>query len=75
LGLLELPGNRLCFNRLRSGRFSPHQVGRSTRAVPNLSGWRRDHQAYFERNGGFDPEMLLVCERFRLVEDFGSRVL
>jgi len=36
-----------------------------------LEGWRRDHRAYFERNGGWDPEMILVCERFRMVEDFG----
>ena len=36
----------------------------------DLAGWRRDHQAYFERNGGFDVEMILVCERFKLVEDF-----
>ncbi|AQS49302.1 ASCH domain-containing protein [Thioclava nitratireducens] len=35
-----------------------------------LEGWRRDHQAYFERNGGFNPEMELVCERFRLIEDY-----
>ena len=35
----------------------------------DLAGWQRDHRAYFERNGGFDPEMQLVCERFRLVED------
>jgi len=34
----------------------------------NLEGWRRDHQRYFERIGGFDDEMLLVCERFKLVE-------
>ncbi len=34
----------------------------------DLDGWRRDHEAYFRRNGGFDPEMELVCERFRLVE-------
>jgi uncharacterized protein YhfF len=34
-----------------------------------LPGWQRDHQAYFERTGGFDPEMVLVCERFRLVRD------
>ena len=34
-----------------------------------LDGWRADHQAYFERNGGFDPEMMLICERFRVVED------
>jgi len=37
----------------------------------SLAGWQRDHRAYFERNGGFDPGMDLVCERFRLVEDFG----
>lgn len=37
-----------------------------------LDGWRADHQAYFERNGGFSPDMELVCERFKLVEDFGS---
>ncbi len=36
----------------------------------DLEGWRRDHQEYFERNGGFDKEMRLVCERFRLVHDY-----
>lgn len=30
--------------------------------------WRAEHEAYFERNGGFSPEMELVCERFKLVE-------
>jgi len=34
-----------------------------------LDGWRADHERYFTRNGGFDPDMMLVCERFRLVED------
>jgi uncharacterized protein YhfF len=32
-----------------------------------LEDWRRGHRAYFERNGGFDPEMMLWCERFRVV--------
>ncbi len=36
----------------------------------SLAGWRADHKLYFERNGGFDNEMLLVCERFKVVEDF-----
>ena len=36
----------------------------------DLEGWRRDHQKYFERTGGFDPEMTLVCERFKLVYDY-----
>ena len=34
-----------------------------------LEGRRCDHQAYFERNGGFDPKMWLVCERFQVVRD------
>ena len=37
-----------------------------------LEGWRNDHKVYFERNGGFDWEMELVCERFRLIEDLQS---
>ena len=37
-----------------------------------LEGWREDHRRYFERNGGFDPEMELLCERFRLVEDLAG---
>lgn len=36
------------------------------------AGWQRDHMAYFERNGGFDPAMELVCERFKVIEDLGS---
>ncbi len=34
----------------------------------SLEGWRRDHKRYFERNGGWSPDMLVVCERFRLVD-------
>lgn len=37
-----------------------------------LESWQAQHRAYFERNGGWDPEMMLVCERFRLVEDLAS---
>ncbi len=33
----------------------------------DLAGWQRDHKAYFERSGGFDSEMMLVCERFKLI--------
>lgn len=38
----------------------------------DLEGWRRDHQRYFERSGGFDEEMMLVCERFRLIHDYAG---
>jgi uncharacterized protein YhfF len=34
----------------------------------SLAYWRRGHEAYFARNGGFVPDMIVVCERFRLVE-------
>lgn len=37
-----------------------------------LGGWQAGHRAFFERNGGFDPQMELVCERFRLVADFAE---
>lgn len=36
----------------------------------DLAHWQQGYTAYFKRNGGFDPEMLLMCERFRLVEDY-----
>lgn len=32
--------------------------------------WQDGHRAYFTRNGGWSPEMLLVCERFRLISRF-----
>lgn len=35
----------------------------------SLEGWQQGHAAYFARNGGFTPELELVCERFVLVED------
>ena len=37
-----------------------------------LEEWRDGHRAYFTRNGGFDPGMMLWCERFRLVEVIGE---
>ena len=33
--------------------------------------WRDGHVRFFERNGGWSPDMMLVCERFEMVEDFG----
>ena len=37
-----------------------------------LEGWQDGHRHYFERNGGFAPEMELVCEQFRLIEDLSD---
>jgi uncharacterized protein YhfF len=36
----------------------------------SLADWRRAHRAYFGRLGRFSEEMMLMCERFRLVEVF-----
>jgi uncharacterized protein YhfF len=33
-----------------------------------LESWRRDHEAFFTREGVFTPKMPLWCERFRLVQ-------
>ena len=32
-----------------------------------LEYWREDHRGYFTREGTFAPDMILYCERFRLV--------
>jgi len=30
--------------------------------------WDAGHRAFFTRNGGWSPDMMLVCQRFELVE-------
>ena len=37
-----------------------------------LEDWRAGHRRYFTRNGGFAPDMMLWCERFRLIEVIGE---
>ncbi|KFX03567.1 cytoplasmic protein [Pectobacterium betavasculorum] len=34
----------------------------------SLAFWQQAHQEFFEREGTFAPDMLLVCEEFELVE-------
>ena len=34
----------------------------------DFAAWRAGHIQFFSRNGGYDPQMKLVCERFRLVQ-------
>ncbi|MEH6644182.1 ASCH domain-containing protein [Sulfitobacter sp.] len=36
----------------------------------DLDHWRAAYEAYFRRNGGFAPDMELMCERFTLIEDY-----
>jgi uncharacterized protein YhfF len=39
----------------------------------SLGFWRAAHERYFRRLGQFAPDMLVYCERFRLVKVLGSR--
>ena len=39
----------------------------------SLSYWREAHRRYFGRLGKFREDMMLMCERFRLVEVFEDR--
>lgn len=39
----------------------------------SLAYWRCAHRTYFGRLGRFSEDMMLMCERFRLIEVFGNR--
>jgi uncharacterized protein YhfF len=39
----------------------------------SLAYWREAHRKYFGRQGKFSEDMMLMCERFRLVEVFEGR--
>ena len=39
----------------------------------SLDYWREAHRRYFGRAGKFSEDMILMCERFRLVEIFAER--
>ena len=34
----------------------------------SLAAWRHIHEDFFRRNGGFSPDMMLVCRTFRVIE-------
>ena len=46
-----------------------HDEGEGDRS---LAYWRGAHRAYFGRLGRFREDMMLMCERFRLIEVFGD---
>jgi uncharacterized protein YhfF len=37
----------------------------------DLDHWREGYQAYFGRNGGYSEDMKIMCETFKVVEDYG----
>ena len=48
-----------------------HEEGEGDRS---LDYWRNAHRNYFGRQGKFREDMMLMCERFRLVEVFKPTV-
>ncbi|MET4202089.1 ASCH domain-containing protein [Bradyrhizobium sp. LA6.12] len=46
-----------------------HDEGEGDRS---LAYWRSAHRTYFGRLGRFSEDMMLMCERFRLIEVFGD---
>jgi len=46
-----------------------HDEGEGDRS---LAYWRSAHRNYFGRQGKFSEDMMLMCERFRLVEIFAT---
>jgi uncharacterized protein YhfF len=46
-----------------------HEEGEGDRS---LAYWRDAHRRYFGRQGKFSEDMMLMCERFRLVEIFAD---
>ncbi|MEP3440557.1 MAG: ASCH domain-containing protein [Sulfitobacter sp.] len=36
----------------------------------DLAHWRASYEAYFRRAGMFEPNMKLMCERFKVIEDY-----
>jgi uncharacterized protein YhfF len=46
-----------------------HDEGEGDRS---LAYWREAHRSYFGRLGKFSEDMMLMCERFRLVEVFAA---
>jgi uncharacterized protein YhfF len=49
-----------------------HDEGEGDRS---LAYWRQAHREYFGRQGKFSEDMMLMCERFRLVEIFADHAL
>lgn len=57
---------KIAFSEMDESRIPPQGE------FADLDDWRRGYAAYFERNGGFDPEIVLLYERFEVVEDFAG---
>ncbi len=50
----------------RFDAIDPHFTDREGEG--DYAAWRQGHEQFFHRNGGFSPDLEVVCETFRLVE-------
>lgn len=57
----------VCLERQAFDQVSEDFARREGEGDLSLDYWRRSHRIYFERTGGFRPDMMLWCETFRLV--------
>lgn len=39
----------------------------------DLAHWQQEYRRYFERTGGWSADMKIMCERFRVVEDYKTK--
>lgn len=57
----------VALSKCRFGDVGPAFAAAEGEGDLSLEWWREAHRRYFERNGGFAPDMLLWCEHFRLL--------
>ncbi|SOE09973.1 uncharacterized protein YhfF [Hoeflea halophila] len=57
---------KIAYSEMDPGRVPPQGE------FVDLDDWRRGYAAYLGRNGGFDPNVTLLYERFEVVEDFAG---
>jgi uncharacterized protein YhfF len=65
------PGCMIEYTRVECRPFDPVDADfarREGEGDMSLAAWRDIHRGFFTRNGGFAPDMLLVCQEFRVIE-------
>jgi len=60
-------------SRRRFDEVDPEFAAAEGEGDLSLDWWRDAHRRYFERNGGFNPDMMLWCEHFRVVAVFEEK--
>lgn len=70
--ILDSKSNPLCIVETTEVRVIPFNQVDAVFAYDEGEGdrsleyWRKEHEAFFSRNGDFNQDMLIVCERFKI---------